>query len=1206
MCLLAQSSISHRILTLGNSADLPLNHQFYQSLNSEVSNTITPTTIIINGDFTDGNQKFSQDSLKLVQLMATVKNLDHATMILIPGDRDWTDSGPNGWQYVRKLEKFVENLGQPNVFWSIKKGCPGPKEFSLNENLLLVSIQTQWWNHPHKKPLPADADCKIASTEDFNEELEDLIEENGDKNILIAGHFPILSHGPYGGKWPFQKYLFPVPILSGLKPAFHSNVGTMKDLSNHNFSPLKNELEDILEEQYQLIYLSSHEHNLQILQQKDHYLINSGAPSRPGYTGRGRNAIYAESHPGLIELQYFESGQVTAIVHKGQRNRLDEAQVIPLYRSNCSPGPVRLPVNLRQLQCTSPSILNQTTTNEHPDSITIAAGSEYKAGWVKKSWFGKHYRDSWTSSVRIPYLNMDTTFKGLRPFQVGGGRQTTSLKLKAANGEEYVFRSVNKDPTKSLDHEYRETIIGAIVKDQTSTQQPYGALVADKLLNHLDLLHAHPRLFVLPHSSGLGPFEKEYAGLFGMLEERPTNPKKVEKPFADADVILKSHKMFRELYRDHDNKVNTREFIRARVFDLLVGDWGKHEDNWKWAGYRNQRGITFRPIPRDRDHVFSLWDGIIPWLADREWAKPSAANFGYDFKGIKSLMWQARHLDRFLANEADREAWLEAVKFIQQRINSNDIKKAVQSMPVEIYDLDGIEIEEKLNQRLANLDRAAADYYEILSKEVDVVGSNKKEYFQVNRTSDGSVKVSIFDLDPISNGPDSTRRYYSREFFRNETREIRLFGLQNSDYFHVFGKSQQSIPIRIIPGSGRNHIVDDSKVAGIGKKTKVYQRNTAGTCTLGSEAKRVRHWDDDVYDYRRTAFAYNTYLPLAYISSSKDFGLGIKAGVGYTRQRFGKKDYSDKHSIQLAVSTENIFVFSYSGKIRHLIGRWDMSMEALAADHYYFTYFFGIGNDTEKDDDLFDQDYYRTSYNSYQFTAGLDHQFWDGNDSNLSFEIHYENNQEQFDDSTIIKDPEFPQDILGAEDTNIFEVILGLDLDFRNRTSLPDQGMRLAINHQSGLLTNMGNSHYGVSQGSLEGYISTSLRRPITLGVKLGGSWSYGNVPFYKLKYLGQTNNLRGYLRNRFTGKSTVFLNTELRWELSEFRTSWFPIRFGLSGFYDTGRVYSEFDLTNNWHQGYGGGIYFIPVKEEFSLNLSLAYSEEESSLLLLSIGKIF
>ena len=255
--------------------------------------------------------------------------------------------------------------------------------------------------------------------------------------------------------------------------------------------------------------------------------------------------------------------------------------------------------------------------------------------------------------LHVPVLNPDTTFGGLVPLKKGGGRQTKSLKFTAGNGMRYVFRSVNKDPIKALDYELRETIVADVVRDQTTTQQPYGALTADIMLNELDVLHAHPKLYVLSDDK-LGPYKKDYGNMLGMLEENPTDPDKEEKGYAGADEILRSHKFFRKLYQDHKNQVDAENFAIARCFDILVGDWGKHEDNWKWAGFDRGDYTVYKPMPRDRDHVFSNWDGILPWLADREWAKPSGENFDYEIVGLRSLMWQARHLNRFVTANIDK------------------------------------------------------------------------------------------------------------------------------------------------------------------------------------------------------------------------------------------------------------------------------------------------------------------------------------------------------------------------------------------------------------------------------------------------------------------------------------------------------------------------------------------------------------------------
>ncbi len=1196
----AQPDSPEKVLVLGNTADLPVDDQsFYHNLQSLIDSH--HTSIVVTGDFTDGSMNFSLDSLRIYQLMSVVERAANCNMIFIPGDRDWADSGPYGWDYVRKLEKLVKKSENPKIQWAIKDGCPGPKAIPIGERVMLIAVQTQWWNHPYLKPIPGDADCKFSEQGSFLEELEDLIDENHDRKILIAGHFPVISAGPYGGHWPLVRYLLPVPVVSGLYPSFRSNVGTSHDISNPRYTPFREAIIELMQEHHQLIYMSAHERNLQILEFNDHHLIGSGAPFNADYTARNRHALFAESEVGVVELQFHHDGKTDAVIYQNQTGSLAEMAVIPLSVNDQPAAPdghIKPKFASANERSSSGSEIPETTR-------VLAAGQEYQAGKVKQAWLGKHYRKSWTTPVNVPYLDLDTTFLGLSPFQKGGGRQTLSLKLKAGDGNEYVFRSVNKDPTKALDYEYRETIIGKVVQDQTTTQQPYGALVIDRLLDSLGILHASPRLFVLPEHGKLGTFEEEFSGLLGMLEERPTNPKKVAHPFAQADDILKSHEMFRMLYEDHDNRIDTEEFARARVFDLWVGDWGRHEDNWKWAGYEHPQGVTFRPIPRDRDHVFSLWDGILPWLADREWAKPSAANFGYQYQGIRSLMWQARHMDRFLANELTREDWVEAAKFIQQEIDDSDIEEAISRLPPEVIREDGHIIGDKLKNRLKHLDQAASEYYDILAKGVDVVGSNKKEYFMVRRLTDGSVRVAVFDMN-ASGGPDSSRMYYQRLFLPHETKEIRLFGLHKDDFFDISGESHKSILVRVIGGAGEDQLQDRSKVKGPGKMTKVYEEETGPIFDLGAEAQSVNHWNRDVYQYQRTAFNYNTYSPRLFISSSRDFGLGIRAGVDFTRQRFGKQDFSSQHALGLAVSNENINVFDYKGQFRQVWRGWDLLVEALFADHFYFTYFFGIGNDSEKDEALFEENYYRTSYNSIQLTTGVKNEFWEDNNSHFALKLRYENNAEQIADNTILKDPEYDQEVLGVDDTNIWIAIMELDLDFRDRTSLPEKGMRAYLQHQSGLVSSNDYRGYGVTMASFEGFFTAYLNRPVTLGLKLGGSKTYGEVPFYKLKYLGQSNDLRGYLRNRFTGESTIFVNAELRWEITEFMTPLFPMKFGLKAFYDSGRVYSDYDLSRNWHAGYGGGVYLVPLKDAFSINVSVAFSKEESGLLLLGIGKSF
>ena len=485
----------------------------------------------------------------------------------------------------------------------------------------------------------------------------------------------------------------------------------------------------------------------------------------------------------------------------------------------------------------------------------------------------------------MPYLDLDNTFGGLNIYKKGGGRQTTSLKFKSGNGTEYTFRSVNKDPSKALNYKLRPTFVSRVFRDQTSTQHPYGALAVAPLLDKINILHANPKLYSLPNDSKLGSFQAKYGGLFGMLEENPGKPNNEGKLFGDADDIERSTKVFRDFYKHQKRKVNQSEFVRARLFDILVGDWSKHEDNWKWAAYEKPNGWRiYRPIPRDRDHVFSRQNGVIPWLADRRFALPNIENFGTDYKDILSLTWQARHMDRFLGSEADKAVFMQEVKYIQENISEKDIENAVRKMPAETYEKSGKEVEEKLKNRLKNLESTALEYYALLAKEVEIVGSIESEYFEVNYLENGNIEVKMFDKKKAD-------LLYQRIFLPSETKEIRLYGLGAHDIFEIKGNGKSNIQVRAFGGSGDDIFEDNSK----NTKTLFYDKGKDTKYELNGGGKVVNYWNKNIYEYGRTRFEYNRTLPLIFFGYSGFLGFGINLGALSTVKKFGKDDYHSKH-----------------------------------------------------------------------------------------------------------------------------------------------------------------------------------------------------------------------------------------------------------------------------------------------------------------------
>lgn len=1184
---------NHGVFILGNICDVVDPVVYAEDLLVLFDNPDQNKTLILTGDLTNPDNDLQIEIERLTQFLLALQGED-LRIVLMSGDRDWDNSGPAGFERQLEIEKAVRALKKDNIIWAIKSGCPGPEKLSLDFTLSLIVMNTQWWNHPHIRPTPESAECNIASPEEAMEKLRDLLEDQTFGNIIIAGHFPIFSNGRYGGKYPLTEWLLPVPGISTMQTAYHQNVGDPEDLSNERYSLCREEMQDLLLDQTGLIYASGHEFSREILTSGRNYFINSGLPGSRGYVRRGNGQIFASREPGLIALYYEANGTIWSMAYEYREHRFEEEETRILFNMPCEDPPRDIPVNERLVPCLQDKFVLTHMQNQYSPYLTEIANPRYAAGGFKRFLLGQHYRKSWTEPIRVRVLDLDTVHGGLIPFQIGGGRQTNSLKLRDEIGYEYVFRSVDKDPKKALSHDLHETLIALAVQDQTTTQQPYGALAVSKMLDHLDILHPEPELYILPDDTKLGPFRETFGGLLGMLEDRPTGEKYLQPTFADAEEIKRTVSVFRELYKDRDNRIEANEFVRARIFDMMIGDWGKHEDNWKWAGFKQEKGMLYRPIPRDRDHAFSLWDGFIPWVADREWAKPSGEHFGHSIKGLRSLMWQARHLDRFLANEMERSDWLNEARFVREKMSNAVIEDAIGQMPVEILVGDGLDIMEKLKSRRDQLPIYADKYYRILAREVDVVGSVKHELFEAMYDHAGNLDVRMYK---IRKG-EKDKLFYHRTFYPDETREVRLFGLRGDDVFRVIGESGHTPLLRIIPGTGNDVIDDRSSIRGRGRNTKVYSLGTEDSIMSEGETRLMHIPWDEAYHYRRTAFAYNTYFPSILLFYSPENGLQAGGGVTFINQRYGKPDFSSIQELRFKVSTIGNVSFNYDLTLRHVAGAWDLVGNAIVNKHGNFNYFFGLGNAGGYDKGLFNSGFYTLKYSYGGIGLGLQREFWRA--SRFTMGLSLRNfSRETGIDNIIDKDSSVP----GANRELIIKSKTELELDLRDNAHFPTQGMRLFVSGfvAESLITEL--DHYGRAEAFVEFFNSFG---PVTLGLRTGYAHHFDRAPYYDLFYLGQNTCLRGYLQNRFAGDAVAFFNSDIRFQLIKKRNALIPYKLGLSVFCDLGRVYLKDEGLNELLIGYGSGLYFIPVRNRYVTKLSVGFSEEERGLIQLGFGRVF
>jgi outer membrane translocation and assembly module TamA len=130
---------------------------------------------------------------------------------------------------------------------------------------------------------------------------------------------------------------------------------------------------------------------------------------------------------------------------------------------------------------------------------------------------------------------------------------------------------------------------------------------------------------------------------------------------------------------------------------------------------------------------------------------------------------------------------------------------------------------------------------------------------------------------------------------------------------------------------------------------------------------------------------------------------------------------------------------------------------------------------------------------------------------------------------------------------------------------------------------------------SLAAYLP--LGKNFSLALRAGGGTLNGTADYYHMNTLGGNENLRGYERERFFGKTTFFNNNEIRW-VTGTRNYFFNGKIGLLAFYDRGRIWQPGEISNKWHSGYGGGLILIPFNK-IALVGTYGVSDEGGQLLL-------
>lgn len=1105
-----------------------------------------------------------------------------------------------------KVHDHIEKkLDGRKVFYP-KDGCAGPDEVHLNDDLLLIPVNTSYWLWKQKKDHP---DCEPETNVEWIANIKEVIDENQRKNILVAGHHPAINLGNNGGWFSLKQHIFPLtelnknlyiplPVVGTLYPIIRIAMGTKNDRAYPPYNKMRKDFVRTFLGYKNLVYASGLEKNFQYFKYSGQDYIITNSSSETSFTGTIRSKFTYEAN-GITKMTYLENGEVwMEFIVPDKENPGGEV----VYRK-------RIKDNVYKSADDSTEVL--PAENVTDSTITIIANKDLKAGGFRTLLLGHHYRDAWTVPVQIPLIDLQSEQGGLKIVKKGGGNQTKSLHLENKSGEELALRSVVKYPENLLGPMMTNTLAADVVKDQTSSIHPYTSYVIDNLSDAAGILHSNPKVVYIPNDKDLMEYRKEFANTLAVFE------KKADGKISPADNLLfveeaiSSDQLLKKQKKDNEVVIDDKALLKSRLFDMWINDWDRHQGQWRW-GFVNcetnkQKHCAelttssgyYIPIPKDRDQAFARFDGIIPWIAGRKWTGRRFQNFNGSVRDVTGLNYNARNFDHAFLAGLSRDDWNRIGAELQNDLTDSEIENAIKQFPDTIYKINGKDMIERLKSRKANIPSFTTRYYEFISKIVDVRGSDEKEIFEITRINNDSTSVKMYSgesANPIL--------LFSRTFVKGETREVRIYGMGGTDIFTVKGEVGKSILIRIVGGEGNDSITDLSKVKGLCRKTRIYDDKEKNSIETNSEAKNLSSDEKNINDYKYDSHKYNLVAPATFFGFNIDDGLFLGGGVVVTRQGFRKEPYAFKQRLVANVALrEKSFNLRYLGDFNDVFGKWGIHADVSILAPASTTNFFGLGNETKRT--VKEDEYYRLRYDNVFIFPGLKRKFNDLHSVKLGpvYEfINVEKTPGRFVTS--------PEGLIYTGQVSKLQ-LGGFKFEYEF-TSVDDsvltfRGIKLLL---SGITQKSFDNSYTTTNFESQFKIYIPLANRATLAMRLGGATRLGDFDFFQANTLGgntikrENGNLRGYLRGRYSGQSVAYFNTDVRMKLFTFRTYLFPSHFGILGFYDTGRVWVEKEKSSTWHTGYGGGIWIDPFAMTI-INLTVAKSKEDT-LVTLAIGFLF
>ena len=270
---------------------------------------------------------------------------------------------------------------------------------------------------------------------------------------------------------------------------------------------------------------------------------------------------------------------------------------------------------------------------------------------------------------------------------------------------------------------------------------------------------------------------------------------------------------------------------------------------------------------------------------------------------------------------------------------------------------------------------------------------------------------------------------------------------------------------------------------------------------------------------------------------------------------------------------------------KKVLWSWDLAVKGQVNQPNYVQNFYGLGNETKLLTKS--RDFYRVRIDQLIASAGIQNTFQTIHTIRLLGDFLSAQVEENPDRFVSKSNPAI--DSAAFSKTTWVGGTVAYELSTVNKVNFPRRGV-VWSNRLQYLHADYPSLSLTVPTSSISFYFPLG---SWVFATRIGGATLWGTPRFFQYNQLGGSENLRGYRRSRFYGKTTLYNNNELRIPLAYIRSLLINGKLGATLFCDNGRVWIPNENSDQWHWGYGGGFWLLPF-DRIAITANVGFSKED------------